>query len=332
MEVRVGLLVLVAALLLGTFVFVLGGIDLSEGYPIYVDFQNPGNIKPGAPVNVGNIRIGRVREIEYRGGRLDPETGRRPLIRLTLEIDQDVEDTLHEDALFYVSSQSLLGEQNISVDPGEPERPLLPPGSIVQGVDPPRMDLALALAYELLESVAKLVRENRDELEGLLQSTARMIRSLDRILSDHSERIDRIIENVETASAEASLLMQSARGTLEAPELRRSLRNLDRSLASVARDIDPILADVRSATGRVNETLETIGPEEREGIQQAIREAGALAENANAAVADARRIVSHIREGRGSIGALVMDEEIYDDLQEMLRDIKHNPWKLFWRE
>jgi len=27
-----------------------------------------------------------------------------------------------------------------------------------------------------------------------------------------------------------------------------------------------------------------------------------------------------------------MDEEIYDDLQEMIRDLKHNPWKFFWRE
>jgi len=27
-----------------------------------------------------------------------------------------------------------------------------------------------------------------------------------------------------------------------------------------------------------------------------------------------------------------MDEEIYDDVQEMLRDLKHNPWKFFWRE
>ena len=27
-----------------------------------------------------------------------------------------------------------------------------------------------------------------------------------------------------------------------------------------------------------------------------------------------------------------IDEEIYDDLQEMIRDLKHNPWKFFWRE
>ena len=25
-------------------------------------------------------------------------------------------------------------------------------------------------------------------------------------------------------------------------------------------------------------------------------------------------------------------EQLYDDLQEMVRDVKHNPWKFFWRE
>jgi phospholipid/cholesterol/gamma-HCH transport system substrate-binding protein len=29
---------------------------------------------------------------------------------------------------------------------------------------------------------------------------------------------------------------------------------------------------------------------------------------------------------------VVMDEQLYDDLQELVRDLKHNPWKFFWRE
>ena len=86
LEVRVGLLILVSVVLLGGFVFVLGGVELGEGYNVFVDFNNPGNIKPGAAVNVGPIRVGRVEEIEYRGGELDPQTGRRSLIRLKLRI------------------------------------------------------------------------------------------------------------------------------------------------------------------------------------------------------------------------------------------------------
>jgi phospholipid/cholesterol/gamma-HCH transport system substrate-binding protein len=42
--------------------------------------------------------------------------------------------------------------------------------------------------------------------------------------------------------------------------------------------------------------------------------------------------VSHIKKGQGTIGGFVMDEEIYDDVQEMIRDLKHNPWKFLWRE
>ena len=54
--------------------------------------------------------------------------------------------------------------------------------------------------------------------------------------------------------------------------------------------------------------------------------------DAKAAMRDARVIVAHVRRGRGSVGALVMDEQLFDDLQEMARDLKHNPWKFFWKE
>ena len=43
---------LVAVLLLGGFVFVLGGVRFGGGYTIYVDFDNPGSVKPGASVQV----------------------------------------------------------------------------------------------------------------------------------------------------------------------------------------------------------------------------------------------------------------------------------------
>ena len=49
----------------------------------------------------------------------------------------------------------------------------------MQGVDPPRLDLALALAYDLLENLSKLLRDNREELGTLLRSAANMIRQMD---------------------------------------------------------------------------------------------------------------------------------------------------------
>lgn len=332
LEIRVGLLVLVAIGLLVGFIFLLGGVDFSEGYTVYVDFNNPGNVKPGAAVSIGSLRVGSVDEIEYRGGKLDPRTGRRALIRMRLSVDREVQETIHEDALFYVTSSSLLGESVVAIDPGTWEAPVLEEGAVVQGVDPPRLDLAMALAYELLDNMVRLIRSNRDEIQGLLTHLASMIRGLDELLTQERPRLVRILENVETATTEANELMRSVRGTVDGPRVQRSLRNLDETLAAVARDIDPILADARGALTKVNATLDTFGPEQRDQIQSTMRNVEELSVNANSAVTDAREIVAHIRAGRGTVGAIVMDEELYDDIQEMLRDLKHNPWKLFWRE
>ena len=50
------------------------------------------------------------------------------------------------------------------------------------------------------------------------------------------------------------------------------------------------------------------------------------------AARDVNDLVTHVKKGQGTVGALVMDEAVYDDIQELLRDLKHNPWKLFWKE
>lgn len=329
LEVRVGLLVLVAVALLGGFLFVLGGYGFEEGYTVYVDFDNPGNVKPGAQVTIAGMKVGSVEEITYRGGELDPETGSRALVRLRLNIEERVRETVHDNALFYVTSQSVLGEQMIAIDPGSHDRPPLEENAVVRGVDPPRLDLALALGYELLDTLVSTIRNNREELQDLLQNIAGILRALNSILQDNHEAIDRIIANVEHATEEAAQLAQSARATVDSPEVRRIVDNLDRTLQTVSRDLEPILADARSAVSNINDAL---GPEQRQQIRSTIENAAQLSERANSTVSEAQQIVAHIREGRGTVGAIVMDEEIYDDIQEMVRDLKHNPWKFFWRE
>jgi len=57
-----------------------------------------------------------------------------------------------------------------------------------------------------------------------------------------------------------------------------------------------------------------------------------VASKAKSMTGDAQAILSHMKRGKGTVGALVMDEQLFDDLQEMARDLKHNPWKFLWRE
>lgn len=333
LEAKVGLLVLSAVILLGGFLLMLGGISFEDSYPIYVDFDNPGSVQSGAAVRVGGLRVGAVEEVTYLGGRLDPETGRRALVRVRVSIHRDVQETIHEDALFYVTSQGVLGEQYIAIDPGTPGVPPLAEGAIVEGVDPPRLDLALALGYELLETIVDGVRDNRDELGTLLDDVVALIHALRELLEGNQADLDAIIDNVRTLSGEGVATLRGAREAyIDGERPRRIMNNVDRTLAVVSRETPGLFRDVDRATRGVNDVLDTFGPEQRRQIQTTIASAERIATSAEGTMNEAGQIVHRLREGRGTVGALLMDEEIYDDIQELVRDLKHNPWRFFWRE
>src|SRR5688572_13353081 len=74
-EVKVGILILVALGLLGGFVVIMGGLSFEPTYTVYVDFDNPGGLQSGAPVRIAGMKVGKVKEIQFRGGELDKATG-----------------------------------------------------------------------------------------------------------------------------------------------------------------------------------------------------------------------------------------------------------------
>ncbi len=77
----------------------------------------------------------------------------------------------------------------------------------------------------------------------------------------------------------------------------------------------------------------TLGePAQQDKIRQAVNDIADVASRAKTMSRDAEAMVAHMRRGKGTVGALVMDEQLFDDLQELARDLKHNPWKFFWRE
>src|SRR5579872_4808584 len=333
-EAKVGALILLSLLILGGFVLVMVGLSFEKTYRVYVDFDNPGGLQSGAAVRIGGVKVGSVKELAFLGGKVDPKTGRRVVVRSTLAIEERVKDAIHTDADFYVTTQGVLGEQFLAIDPGSPEKPLLGEEAEVKGIDPPRLDLFFAKAYELLDTTMTAIRNNRDTLSDIAVNTAGLLRGLNVIVSGNRERIDRIIANVEEATAEARDLAHDARvNYVDNPRVARIVDNLDHLTTQIREDSGPMLKDAREALANLDRLSDTVGnPDEQQKIRKTLTDVAQLAERANATAADAQAIVQHIKKGEGTIGGLVMDEEIYDDMQEMVRDLKHNPWKFLWRE
>jgi len=320
--------------ILAAFVLIMGGLSFEKTYTLYVDFDNPGGLQSGAPVRVAGVKVGKVSELSFMGGKIDPKTNRRTLVRAKIAVEARVKESIHEDADFYVTTQGVLGEQYLAIDPGSPQKGVMPEGTIVKGIDPPRLDLFLAKAYELLDTTMNGIRNNRELISDIATNTAGLLKGLNGTLTENRERINRTMANLESLSAEANTLTTHARTQyVDNPKIARTIDNIDRLSTDIQKDSGPMLKDARESLANLNRASKVVGGEEEQAkLKKTIDEVAQLAARANATAADAQVIVQHIKKGNGSVGALVMDEAIYDDLQEMVRDLKHNPWKFLWRE
>ena len=333
-ETKVGMLILVAVGLLAAFVVVMGGVNFQPSTAIYIDFDNPGGLQPGAPVKIAGVKVGTITEIQFRGG--EPvAVGTRPsLVRVRAQVERRYQKSIHDDAVFYVTTQGVLGEQFLAIDPGSASHAAIADGAVTRGLDPPRLDMLLAEGYELLHTGIAALRENKEKISETFDGLHDTLRGTGDFFKKHKDRLDRIAENVEKLTVDTGELMSATRARyVDNPQIARIIDHVEHTSASISRDIDPVLRDARDTLANTSRLSATVGaPEEQAKIKTLIADVAELAGRAKAATADAQAIVAKIKKGEGSVGALVMDEQIYDDAQELLRDLKHNPWKFFWRE
>ncbi len=58
---------------------------------------------------------------------------------------------------------------------------------------------------------------------------------------------------------------------------------------------------------------------------------GSTLENLSLVTGNLRDITSSIKDGKGTIGRILYDERLYEDLEGLTADLKQNPWKLLYR-
>jgi phospholipid/cholesterol/gamma-HCH transport system substrate-binding protein len=313
----------------------MGGINFQPKYEIFVGFDNPGGLQSGAPVRIAGVKVGSVQDLEFVGGGTDPKTSKpMPVVRARIKVEKRYQPSIRDNSVFFITTSGLLGEQFLAIDPAATGGQPLADKAYIRGLDPPRLDQALAVGYDLLITAVEAVREYRPALRDIVDGLAKTLRGTGNFMERNQDHLDRIATNVEQLSADAVDTVRAARRQyVDNPKIDRILSNADQLATSAARDVPPLLQDGRVAINDAKRVVETVGSDEQIArIKGALDDVASVASEGKAMAKDARAIVAHVRQGKGSVGALVMDEQLFDDLQEMARDLKHNPWKFFWRE
>jgi phospholipid/cholesterol/gamma-HCH transport system substrate-binding protein len=332
-EYKVGLLVVGAIALFAAFVFVLGNFSFADSYTVYVDYEFSGNVQPGAPVKISGIEVGRVESVDFHGGRIDERTGRRVQVRVQLEVEERARDSIRRDAEFFINTAGVLGEQYIEIVPGRDwDNPALEPGAIVHGVDPPRTDLVVARLYEVLDTVSIVLREDREKISKMISNAADTIATVDKILSENDEQIAELMVAATDLAKETKTTLSKINAGLEPEMVASTLRHTDSLIANADRTLVTITPTAQAFLGEATRVASLVTADRVERTVVAIDRASATAGKAGALLDNANGMLTDLRAGKGTAGKLLSKDELYADIREMVRDLKRNPWKVFWKE
>jgi phospholipid/cholesterol/gamma-HCH transport system substrate-binding protein len=339
LEYKVGLLILASSAILVSFLFILGNYSLRSGFTIYVDYNYVGSLQAGAPIKLSGIKVGKVKAVELHGGQPDPAIGgKRVQVRVTAWVEDRVADSIRGDAEFFINTAGVLGEQYLEIVPGvDWTHPPIKPDTIVHDEhfvhDPPRTDLVVARLYEVLDGVSGVLRDDRDQIKNLLANGAGALAELNLLLADNRPQIGALIGEATTFAKQATTTLDRVNAGLgDGKPVASLIANADAALVTARSSLQTLtppasgfLIDATRVTGLV--TDQRLGAVDRalDSATTAAGRAGTLLDNTNAVVTD-------LRAGKGTAGALLSRDELYSDLRELIRDLKRNPWKVFWKE
>lgn len=337
LELRVGAMILVAVALLVTFILILGDWSIQSQKEIDVFFQNPGGLSGGTAVKVAGRKVGRITEITFLGqtGPRNPMTGLPALVRARITLDEEVYNAMRRDSNFYVTTKGVLGDPFLEIDPGVSPAPL-DSNKPVFGIDPPRIDLFVADAFQLVKALNGLLDRNAESFDVIFQNGAKLMGAVAEDVdggTSTGNQIDKILVGVEDLVGETRSLVTGAKEKyVDDPKVTRILDNLEALSGKLNREIDPLLAEIKEALAAVDRLSSTLGPEEQKKIRDSIAKLDKVMTRADRTLGGVEDMVNKIRRGEGTVGQIMQDEEIYDDLKELIRDIKQHPWKIIWED
>ncbi|MBI4702931.1 MAG: MCE family protein [Deltaproteobacteria bacterium] len=334
-DVKVGLFVLLGLVLAGLVVFLIGDQRrvFTPTIELATEFSDVAGLGRGAPVRMGGVRIGQVAEVRYGD---DPGDVK---VHVMMEVARSDARRIRSDSVARIAGRGLLGDKMVVISRGQKGRPLAA-GELVPSVEPQdlvdRLDRVSEKAEGAIGELGRAAGALGDEkLQQDLRESVRGLNALlrqvtegegypHRFLTDkqEAERISRVVGNLDVSAAELTATLRELRGAVaqvrSGPGFAHDVlygRGLEKPFGQVgdaAAELAAALRSVREADSLTHDLL--FGGRRGED---------AVA-NVTQASADLRDIVRSVKDGKGTLGALLVDPSVYEDLKLVLGNVQRN--------
>ena len=335
-DLKVGAFVLVGLVVFGVVVFMIGDerrfFDPADEYRI--EFNNVQGLNRGAPVRMGGVRIGQVSSVSYGTKAGDPK------VYVTVDLVRREAGRVRQDSVARIVNKGLLGDKMLDISKGE-SGDVVPPGGLIASEDPAdflqQVDNMANRANQTLEDVSSVAAELANEdLHTDIRESAHSINVMlkhitdgsgypNRLLTDpaEAERISRVVSNLERTTLELSDTLTevrlAVRGVRTGPGFAHDMlygegaRKEVAQIGNAAEEVAVTLRSIREGDGFARDVLFGGNGDTRDALA-----------NVTQLTADLRDIVRGVKQGKGTVGALLVDPSIYEDLKRVLGNVERN--------
>ena len=335
---KVGLFVVVALFLAIAAVFLIG--DNRRAWDRKTTFRGRFNdvvgLRNGSAVRMGGIDVGSVTEISHAESAADPK------IYVTIVVARNVARRVRPDTLMRVVNKGLLGDKMIDLSGGDPLKQPAADGTFIASEEDPS---DMGKAIEKMTSVAKKADETMDAVKRTSESLSdpQMAEDIKGSVKSLRVILDGVANNKEGAAHKAIFDPEEAR------RIDRILANLDATtanLAAVSSDARDVTARAKAGPGLVHTLVydDQLGASTTGTMVElnkslvALRTSNGLGHaiiygddstqhvlgNVSAMSDDLREIVANMKSGRGTLGALLVDPSVYEDIKTLVGNVERN--------
>ncbi len=271
----------------------------------WAQFKDASGLPVGSKVVVAGLPIGEISGLSIDGR----------YARITLRVRDDVQ--FWSNAIVYKKSSSLLGDYYLEIDPGSPQ---------VEGLggdgEPPIVLVANTQITRVVESttvdqVLRRVEETLPNIDAVLASIKDLAEDMRRLVqgpvASIAGNVDALVQ--QESGRVSEILAKADRSMDRIDAITREVRDITRGLGGktdgIIANLDAAAAEARALVTSARSEVEQTGAKVREKLDLV-----------DEVIANTESITAKIDDERGTLGRLVNDPTIADNVEEITDDAR----------
>lgn len=335
-ELNAGVFLISGLCLFAFILWILGSERqiFSNQERFYATFNDTGGLAEGAPVRLGGIGVGQVAKIGFSNDLKDLR------VHVEIAVSEKFLERIREDSIAVIQTQGLLGDKFLALEGGMSIKQL-PPGSVITSREPSDPGKIFEKAQEIAErtsNVAKNIDDFLTQMNGNSASDIKVaLNALSRLMSEAEKGqglIHRLffskkdgdeamaaLSKASDAITEISIQAKKGKGLLGAllygeggPETVTAIRTAAQSFAETSDALRAIATEVKDGNGLANDLIYGESPS---GLDTIVNNLNSTSENL-------KRVSESLARGEGTLGALLVDSQLYDNIVEVTDGAKRS--------